>query len=219
MSKIDPNTPKQEGRVRVMLAVPSRNVWMSQTAMSFAAMVAASVNEITNLDLLFNNCVGTGLAMNRIKMCKDAIEAGCDYILFIDDDMNIPMGTLILLLMRQKDIIGANCARKELPPRPTAKGWDDMCVYTTEESHGVEKVKSVGTGLMLIKTSVFKDLPQPWFFEDPMAGMGEDVYFCNKAREHGFDIWIDHNLSKDVGHIGEFEFRHQIMPQWSKQED
>lgn len=212
---MNPNTPKEQGRIRVMLAVPSRNVWMSQTAMSFAAMVAASVSEIPNLDLVFNNCIGSGLAMNRIKMVRDAIENGCDYIFFIDDDMNIPMQALILLLARDKEIVAANCARKELPPRPTAQGFDGMCVYTSETSTGLEKVKSIGTGMMLINLRVFGSLAQPWFCEDPIKEVGEDVYFCGKAREAGFDIWIDHDLSKDVGHIGEFEFRHQIMEQWN----
>jgi len=67
---------------------------------------------------------------------------------------------------------------------------------------------------MLIKTSVFESLPQPWFMEDPIKEIGEDVHFCNLAREHGFQVFIDHDLSKDVMHIGEFEYRHQIMQQW-----
>jgi hypothetical protein len=215
VNKVDVNSPVQEGRIRVMLAVPSRNVWMSQTAMSFAAMVAASVSELPFLDVVFNNCVATGLSMSRSKMVKDAIKANCNYIFFIDDDMNIPMHALILLLCRKKDIVAANCARKELPPRTTAKGFDGNCVDTKKNSKGLEEVLSVGTGMMLIKCDIFQNLPQPWFMEDPVAEIGEDVYFCKKAREHGYNIYIDHDLSKDVGHIGEFEFSHKIRDVWN----
>jgi hypothetical protein len=30
-----------------------------------------------------------------------------------------------------------------------------------------------------------------------------------KAREAGFDVLIDHDLSKEIKHIGCFEFRHE----------
>ena len=201
-------------RVKVALSVPSRNLWMADTAMSFAAMVAASVNEIPNLDLVFDSTLGTGLAMNRIKAVKKARDNGCDYILFIDDDMHIPMGTLLFLLRHQLPIVAANCARKELPPRPTAKGFDKEYIYTTEKSKGLEKVYSVGTGIMMIHMDVFKLIEAPWFNGDPVKGIGEDVWFCNQARKAGLDIYIDHDLSKDVGHIGDFNYNHTLMKEW-----
>ena len=208
-----------QDRIKVSLAVPSRNVWMAETAMSFAAMVAASVNEIPNLDLIFDNTVGSGLCMNRIKCARKAIENDCDYILFIDDDMAIPMGALLYLLRHQKPIVAANCARKELPPRPTAKGFDGEYVYTTERSEGLERVFSVGTGIMLIHTDVFALVGEPWFCEDPVKKIGEDVWFCQQAREAGFEIFIDHDLSKDVGHIGDFNYNHTLMSEWKDRDN
>jgi hypothetical protein len=38
--------------------------------------------------------------------------------------------------------------------------------------------------------------------------IGEDVFFCQKAAAAGFKIWIDHDVSKEIGHIGTFEFKH-----------
>jgi hypothetical protein len=38
--------------------------------------------------------------------------------------------------------------------------------------------------------------------------MGEDVFFCKKARELGHKIYIDHDVSHEIGHIGTFEFGH-----------
>jgi hypothetical protein len=32
--------------------------------------------------------------------------------------------------------------------------------------------------------------------------MGEDIYFCFKAREAGFDIWLEQDISKQVAHVG-----------------
>ena len=206
----------KQDRIRVSLSVPSRNVWMKDTAMSFAAMVAASVNEIPNLDLCFDSTLGTGLAMNRIKAVRKAIEKECDYILFIDDDMHIPMLTLPMLLRHQKPIVAANCARKELPPRPTAKDFEGEYIYTTKKSNGLKRVKSVGTGIMLIHTGVFEVIDDPWFAEDPVNEIGEDVYFCNNVRAKGIPIFIDHDLSKDVGHIGDFNYTHKLMKEWKE---
>lgn len=210
--------PPEQKIIKVMVGVPSRNnSWWSDFGLSLAAMCTATAYRAPFISMILNNTVGTGLAMNRIKLCRQAIEKNCDYILFLDDDMRIPMDTLMSFIHHQKDIIAANCARKELPPRSTAKGFDDMCVWTREKSTGIEKVKSIGTAVMLIKCDMLKKLPAPWFCEDPVKEIGEDVYFCNKAREHGFDVWIDHDVSKGVVHMGGFEFTHQIMEQWNEE--
>lgn len=201
-------------RVKVMMAIPSRDVWKSDFGVSFAMMLAASVTQLPFLDVIVNNAKGASLAMNRIDLCQKAIDAKCDYILFMDDDMRVPMGTLMMFLKHQVDIIGANCARREWPPAPTAKGFDNNLVYTREKSTGLEKVKSVGTGIMMIHTSVFNKIEKPWFCEDPVARIGEDVFFCNQARKAGYDIFIDHDVSKDVVHIGEFDYCHQQTEGW-----
>jgi hypothetical protein len=35
---------------------------------------------------------------------------------------------------------------------------------------------------------------------------GEDYAFFEKARRAGFDFWLDHDLSKEVRHMGSFGF-------------
>lgn len=198
-----------------MVAIPTRDVWKSDFGVSLAIMMCASISQLPFLDVIINNAKGASLAMNRIDLCQAAINSKCDYILFLDDDMRVPMGTIMLMLKRQVDIIGANCARREFPPAPTAKGFDNELVYTRENSTGIEEVKSVGTGIMLINTDVLKNIPAPWFCEDPVSRIGEDVWFCNQARTAGYKIFIDHDISKDVVHIGEFDYCHQQMEQWS----
>jgi hypothetical protein len=46
----------------------------------------------------------------------------------------------------------------------------------------------------------------PWDAEKMRYECGEDVYFCKKATAAGFEILLDHDLSKDVYHIGNMEF-------------
>jgi hypothetical protein len=68
-------------------------------------------------------------------------------------------------------------------------------------------------GCMLVKTSVYGDLVKPWhhFRYDEQADdhSGEDVWFCRLARAKGYEILIDHDLSKKVQHLGEFAYKHE----------
>jgi hypothetical protein len=42
--------------------------------------------------------------------------------------------------------------------------------------------------------------------------MGEDWYFVKKLSEAGADIWIDHDLSRQIGHVGDFVYGHPHIP-------
>lgn len=60
------------------------------------------------------------------------------------------------------------------------------------------KVDAAGTGLFLTHMSVFEKLGYPWFMEtyiQPTGGvvqfMNEDIAFCRKLREAGYEIWCD----------------------------
>lgn len=206
-----------EKTAKVMIGIPSRNnSWYGEFGISLASMCTATAMNAPNISLILNCAVGTGLCANRIDLCKSAIKHGCSHLLFLDDDMKIPMDTLGRLLSHGLPIVAANCVRKELPPRSTAKAFDERgsCVWTTKDSNGIEEVKSVGTGIMLIETGVFKKLPEPWFCEDPVKQLGEDIFFCNLARAHGYKIFIDHDISKRVSHMGTFEFTHMLTDQW-----
>jgi hypothetical protein len=63
---------------------------------------------------------------------------------------------------------------------------------------------------MLIKTSVFERIEKPWFpitwNEENGDYTGEDWNFCAICQENGIDIYIDHDLSKQIGHIGSLTY-------------
>ncbi|MDP6460053.1 MAG: hypothetical protein QF829_04605, partial [Candidatus Hydrothermarchaeota archaeon] len=53
------------------------------------------------------------------------------------------------------------------------------------------RVDAVGMGCCLIKAEVFRSIAQPWFVYDVKRNRGEDIYFCEKVKEAGYDIWVD----------------------------
>ena len=56
--------------------------------------------------------------------------------------------------------------------------------------------------------SVFKKLSHPWFFyeHDDKGNLtvGDDAWFCRKARKAGFKIYCDPTI--EVGHVGEYTY-------------
>ena len=74
---------------------------------------------------------------------------------------------------------------------------------------GIEQVTAVGFGVTMIRKEVFEKLKTPWFDAQwsPRGIIGEDVFFCLKALDEGIPTYVDHDLSKYIGHIGTHEYR------------
>ena len=61
-------------------------------------------------------------------------------------------------------------------------------------------------GICLIKTEVFDNIEWPFWRNGLAFGqktIGEDVYFCKKLREAGYDLWVDPKLK--CGHFREVD--------------
>lgn len=161
---------------------------------------------------------GSNICENRTRLVSAAFEKGATHILFYDNDINAPADTIPRLLNSmnswEKSIIGVNYPTKEIRSRPTAYAdRDDYVgpVWTKPDSKGLEEVAALGFGCVMIDTRVFAAMELP-FFEmrgappDHVTTVTEDVFFCRKARELGYKIWVDHDLSKQVTHVGSWSY-------------
>ena len=73
-------------------------------------------------------------------------------------------------------------------------------LYTNEVNGELRKVWSNGMGWMLVKKGVFEKTVFPWF-GPIITGLdfnGEDVSFQIRAKDAGFDSWVDTSII--VGH-------------------
>lgn len=148
---------------------------------------------------------GTILSNLRTLFVRKAIESKASHILFIDSDMRFPPNTLSRLLSRNLPIVGANCKQRQ-KDEFTARLKDSF--VSSKDKTGLQMVDTIGFGVTLIDVNVFKKIPEPWF-NMPFDGdkyVGEDVYFCGKAKWAGFDVIIDHDLSQEIKHAGLIEF-------------
>ena len=200
---------------RIAICIPARGQMEVATAFDLAALVGYTV-KTSKHDLDIFTAAGTLIFDQRNNLVKTAIENKADYVLFIDADMRFPKDTLKILMSHNKDIIGVNATTRSEPVIPTAKNiqinedgsitW--LPVYSNKLK-GISKVDGIGCGVVLIKTSVFKKIERPYFYFEQLPNekiLGEDIYFCVKARDVGIDTWVDHDLSIGIRHIGSYVY-------------
>jgi hypothetical protein len=165
---------------------------------------------------------GSILPRSRYRMVVEAMQRKCTHLLFVDTDQTFPRNTLHRMLAHKVGVVAANIATKSIPAQPTAraapKGQDKgfgTPVFTDPESKGLERVWRVGTGLMLVDMEVFKRTGPKIFsidWHDDVADYGGEDWSMVKAFESVNEpIWIDHDLSREVGHIGYMVYTHELV--------
>jgi hypothetical protein len=188
----------KEQNKKVIIAVPcaDASTMKARTAHSIGCTIISAPNLVTDF-LLRISC---DVVSSRTWLVNEAIKRGGTHILFVDSDMVFPDEALTQLLAREKEIVGVEYNKREFP----IKGVFEPMTERSETE--LYEAKHLGTGLLLIDLSIFEKLQGPWFnFGRDSQGslaLGEDVWFCNTARDAGYKVWIDPTIK--VGHCGEY---------------
>ena len=182
----------------ITIAIPSRDMIHANFAFSLISLIMQ-----TGFPVHISNIRSSILPVSRSMLVEKAQSNKSDYIMFLDSDMVFPPSTIKTLLSHDKDIVAATYCQREGSSHPMGCTVDDKPLPLT----GLIEAGRLPTGCMLIKMSVFEKMQKPyfrWAFRDNNSRIiGEDVEFCDRARDLGFSIWCDMDLSKSVGHIGE----------------
>ena len=193
------------GKQNIIIGVPvaDTDAMRALTAQSIGGAIIGAKGLVTDM-ILRRSC---DIVSNRTWLVNEAIKNGGTHLLFVDSDMIFPDTTIPRLLAHNKEIVGVKYQKREFPVEWLYEALDG-------ETDELFKVKHVGTGLMLIDLSIFKEEwtdPQngkkvPWFnFGRDSQGnlsMGEDIWFCMAAQDMGHEVWVDGSIK--VGHIGEY---------------
>jgi hypothetical protein len=146
----------------------------------------------------------------RSECLRYAKEIEATHIIWVDSDMSFPNDSFYRLIFHDLDFVAVNYSTKGFPCNFTASNWNEkdnlfVEVKTSESSTGLEKVDGVGFGLCITSTHLFDKLEEPYFRyvfdEKNKKHIGEDYQFCLDIKSYT-DIYIDHDLSKQVGHEG-----------------
>ena len=189
----------------ITLAIPTNRRVQPQTAQCLMELVARGRHEF---HILIAE-EGYTIAENRNYIAVQALNAGSDHLMMIDDDMTFEVETLEKLLAVDKPIVGV-AYHPRTETGEITKYLDETHAIVLAETDDPKykkpfKCYATGTGIILIQCAVFPDMPRPWFdFEWEESGQcktGEDWYFCIEAGKKGFETWCDPTVK--VGHLGD----------------
>lgn len=181
------------------------------------------------VDIQICNISGCSV-VSRVRnlIAKDFLDSDCTDLMFIDSDINFNAGDIFRLMAWNIDpkkgiVAGIPVARK--------KGKTYISTLDTDEEEnilmnhmGLVRAKRVATAFMLIRREVFEKMyeahPEWRYHDEKKIGdemiaffdfalkdgnyIGEDFLFCDRARELGFEVWIDPTIK--LGHVGVEEF-------------
>lgn len=184
--------------LKIALGIPTNRLIKPRTAQSLLDLVNFSKYDWKVLV----SSRGYNTSENRNWIATQAVNSGCDYLFFVDDDMILPPHTLEELLLCNKDIVGGVYKTKYETQADVVEYFDD------ERPQGLFRVKAIGTGCLLIKCDVFRELPQPWFKyewnDNGSIKRSHDWIFCEDAINNGYDVWANNTL--EIKHIGQREY-------------
>jgi hypothetical protein len=216
-------------KAHVAICIPSRGYCDFGFTMDLATMLSWSVgNDVATVTLLGQDA--TYIHANRNDLVKRALHIpGVTHLLWLDDDMRFPKETMYRLLKHNEAFVGANYPTRRTPVVPVSI----KTIYPTERkpgkrllppagAAGLEEVDGIGFGVVLVRREVFEDVDFPWFecIYDRTRGMmmiGEDISFGMLAREKGYRIMVDHDLSEEIEHVGKFSYKLAHARAWAEE--
>jgi hypothetical protein len=202
---------KRESK-RVAILTPCDDSVKTEFALSLSNLILHTLTrEDPGLEGITVQFYGSSiLPHSRERLCELAISADSTHTLWIDSDMRFPPDMLCRFLRHDESLVGINAMSRREPYRCLAQSAPRVALETKPESTGLEKVYRTGFGVMWVATQVLKDMKPPRFdfeyIEGESVWRGEDYVFFRKATEMGHSIYVDHDISKEVFHMGSMGF-------------
>lgn len=204
MTKLMITTPAYDGRVHVQYAIA-----LSET-------IKHLFTEGIKVQTLIH-ASGSLLIAERNRLNKAFLASDCTHMLCIDSDLGWPAHAVHGLLKHDKDFIaGLYPCRGENTFLFRAQTKEDKSLIVEDN---LIKMDYVPAGFMLIKKCVIEKMTEHFkhlkfipkhpsareedgtclFDTEVWEGefWGEDYTFCRRARECGFDIWVDPMIEFD----------------------
>jgi hypothetical protein len=211
----------------VFIALPAYDFKVSlKLAISLARFAQSAPQH--GIDIQIGSICGCSVVSRaRNLLVKDFLESSCTDLLFIDSDINFEPDDILRLLSWSEDpkkgiVAGVPRTRSEHKTYIANLDYDDGHELTMN-SMGLVRATHVATAFMMVRREVFETLVEAhkeWEYYDTRtdrvlnavfdfkvteAGyMGEDFLFCDRAREHGYEVWIDPTIK--LGHMGVQEY-------------
>lgn len=210
----------------IFIALPAYDFKVSlKLAVSLARF--AQVAPRHGIDVQIGSICGCSVVSRaRNMLVSDFMDSPCTELLFIDSDINFEPEDILRLMALgggKKGIVAAVPRVRDVNKTYIANLDYDENGELTMNGHGLVRATHVATAFMWVARPVFEDLvamhPE-WTYYDKRAGkdlsavfdfkvtregyIGEDFLFCDRAREVGYEVWIDPSIT--LGHMGVQEY-------------
>jgi hypothetical protein len=173
-------------------------------------MVVLDVPDGTQILIMRSASIIQNMNMGVASMNDDSA-----WLLVLGDDHAFGRDFAVRLLEHNLDIVAPLCTRRSPPFGLVAfdQDSDEKDEYGRSLMHslqyedipdegGLLEVVATGSAGMLIRRGVLDALGPPWFQNTDGLSTDEDVNFCRRARELGYQIWLD--TDTPIGHISQF---------------
>lgn len=161
----------------------------------------------------------------RNAITEGALQLGCDYLMFLDDDHVIDWETtstpnsrygMIDAFVKHMEaderigIVGAVYYQRGAECRPVlmkeGKQGGYFWLRDDELKGELQEVAVQGGGCMLLRMKMFDRIKAPYF--EPEFDLGTDIQICKKAKEAGFKVCCDTSI-----HIGHVQSKREVITQ------
>lgn len=153
------------------------------------------------------------LDANREKHVEEFLLTDCTHLCLIDADMGFAPNVLHMLASRRCAYVGCNYSMKNEEKREFSAMRKDRTarIQTEKKSTGLEEADFTGFGFVLIRRDVLERIEPPRFERiwnaQARRYSTEDAPFCHKVQQAGFPVYVDHDASKFVWHMGDYPYR------------
>ena len=141
----------------------------------------------------------------RDLIIEGALQWEADYVFMWDADMGFEYSSFLNLWRHNVPVVGALAFTSRPPFYPVImriieqSHSNDLASFTSEIVFDYPKDQLItnkdvggaiafGSGVILLNTAIFKQIPQPWFYS---TGCGEDFHFCTRCHEYGIQRYVD----------------------------
>lgn len=201
--------------MKLFISIPSNRDWKGKFGASLAGLTSHLAN-IANLSYPLQGFTmrawgqSSCLSIVRQAFVDEILLDGYTHWLSLDDDMTFPKDIVDRLQKHDKDVVAVNARCKN----PTVKG--SLIALTGENidsrgKSGLEEIRAFGGAIFLAKSSAFVNIPKPHFnvlWSDVHNNyISEDIFFATLLRINKVKMYCDHDVSQEIGHIGDHEYR------------
>lgn len=189
---------------RILIAIPTAKNVETETFKSIYNLIIPEGHKAD-----FQYFYGYSIQQIRNLLVDYSVKNNYEYTFCVDSDISFDPDTLVKMLNHNVDMV-SGVYRQRLPNN-IVEIYDYQLKNMPIEnvmSSNFHEIGACGFGCVLINNRIIKGMEYPHFVYmsalDHKDTFSEDIYFCKKAREKGYKIYVDSTII--CGHIGSYNY-------------